>query len=210
MINVGQRLHNKRLEKGITLEQAAKATKISARFLSAIERGDYQKLPSSAYAQGFVKNYAEYLGLPKREISAIFRREFDEEKIFRVLPEGLTRSNDFPLKRIRIQQTVIIVAIVILSIMGYLLFQYRFAIINPPLEVISPKKQQIIPKTITVSGKTDSNAVVTVNEKQASVGENGDFKTEITLFPGKAKIIIKATNRLGKETIQEIPVEVKE
>lgn len=56
----------KRGKKGLSINDAADATKIRMSFISAIERGEYKKLPSGAYIQGFVKNYIEFLGLPKR------------------------------------------------------------------------------------------------------------------------------------------------
>src|SRR5436309_11870824 len=104
MVRVGQRLHEKRVQKKLTLEDIASATRIKARFLAAIESGEYTKLPSPAYAQGFVRNYASYLGLPKSEITALFRREFDEKKAYKVLPDSLTYTKEFPLKRIRSEE----------------------------------------------------------------------------------------------------------
>ncbi|MGH2637780.1 MAG: helix-turn-helix domain-containing protein, partial [Rhabdochlamydiaceae bacterium] len=71
------------------MEEIAAAIKIRPEFLSAIEKGDYQHLPSPAYASGFVTNYAAYLGFPKRETLALFRREFDEQKAYKVLPRGM-------------------------------------------------------------------------------------------------------------------------
>ena len=52
MIRVGQLLRDERVRKRLTIEEVAKATKIRTNFLSAIEKGEYKKLPSSAYAQG--------------------------------------------------------------------------------------------------------------------------------------------------------------
>jgi len=91
MVPVGQRLQRERIQKKLTIEDVAKATKIKAVFLAAIEKGEYTKLPSPAYAQGFVRNYASYLGLPKGEITALFKREFDEKKAYKVLPDSLAK-----------------------------------------------------------------------------------------------------------------------
>ena len=62
MVPLGKRLLSARTQRKLSLEEVAAATKIKARFLSAIEKGEYEKLPSPAYAKGFVKNYAAYLG----------------------------------------------------------------------------------------------------------------------------------------------------
>src|SRR3989344_231387 len=113
MIRTGQKLRDERIRRGLSIDDVAKATKIRSSFLLAIEKGDYSKLPSSAYVQGFVRNYAEYLGLSKREVLAIFRREFDEEKVFRVLPEGMVKSSDVARIPFRIHHTALIVVFLI-------------------------------------------------------------------------------------------------
>lgn len=209
MIRAGQRLHDTRIAKELTIQEIATATKIRAGFLTAIEDGDYNKLPSSTYAHGFVKNYAEFLGLPQREIVALFRREFDEEKTFKVLPEGLTKKEDFPLKRLRIQQTLLVITLLFFLLIGFLAYQYRYALISPPLEVISPKDKAVVSQNTTVLGKTDNNAVVTVNDKAVTVQANGKFSQIIALFPGTGKIVVQATNRFGKKTLIERSVIVK-
>lgn len=210
MIRAGQKLQDERVRKGLTLQDAQKATKIKAAFLSAIEKGEYKKLPSSAYVSGFVRNYAEFLGLPKSEILALFRREFDEEKVFKVLPEGLARPSEFPINRIRFKPAVFLVLVVFFALLGYIVFQYRFAIINPKLEVIYPKEQAIISsKEVAVSGKTDPNATVYVNNTSVSLDQDGNFKKNIDLFPGKTTITIKVINRFGRETVVERHIEVK-
>jgi len=209
MIRAGQRLNEQRIIKGLTIEEVSKETKIKGSYLSAIEKGEYQKLPASTYIQGFVRNYAKYLGLPEKEILALFRREFDDKKAFAVLPEGLVKE-DFPIRRIRLADTAKILIFLFLILLFYILFQYRFAIINPPLEVLSPNERAVVSsRTITVSGKTDPNATVFVNEETASLDSDGNFKKVINVFPGKIKIVIKAVNRFGKETIMERRIEVK-
>src|SRR5579871_1222382 len=92
MIRLGQWLSDERHRKGLTLEEVAKATKIKTAFLAYIEAGEYSLLPSSAYAQGFVKNYASFLGLPVKETLALFRREYAGENPVSVLPESLAKK----------------------------------------------------------------------------------------------------------------------
>ena len=58
MVKVGQKLHDARTRKSLTIDEVAAATKIQPKFITAIERSEYDKLPSPAYAQGFVSNYA--------------------------------------------------------------------------------------------------------------------------------------------------------
>lgn len=210
MIGAGQRLKEERLKRGLTLSEVSKATKIKISFLSAIEKGEYQYLPSSTYAQGFVRNFAKFLGLPEQEILALFRREFNDEGAFRVLPVGLLRKEEFPLKRIKFAETFKIVILVLIGLVFYILFQYRFAFIKPPLNIYSPKENSIVSsQTVVVSGKTDSNAAVFVNNEAALSDSSGNFKKTITVFAGKSLITIKAVNRFGKESTAERHITVR-
>jgi len=209
MIKSGEKLQQKRLEKSLSLEDVAKATKIKTEFLSYIENGEYQKLPSASYAHGFVRNYAKFLGLPDEEILAIFRREFDEDKAYRVLPKGLEQGEEFPLFKFKIRQAVLLAVIVILFFIGYLLFQYRDAFLNPPLEITSPKEGTILFSQIKVTGKTDPNATVYVEKDAVSVDQNGNFQKVINVFPGKTTITVRVVNKFSKETQKSVEINVK-
>lgn len=209
MIRAGQRLHEARLKKGLTLDEVSRATKIKTTFLSAIEKGEYQKIPEKTYAQGFVRNYAEFLGLPKSEILALFRREFDEEKIYRVLPEGLLQKEGFSLHGLKLQQATITIACIFLLLVAYILFQYRYVFLNPPLAVISPKEGDVVSsQTVTIFGKTDPNVTLYVNNDLVNLERDGSFKKSLDLFSGKATIRVKAVNRFGKETSVERQIEI--
>lgn len=210
MVPLGKRFQLARKRQNITLEQASTDLKIRPEFLQALEKGAYSNLPSAAYTQGFVGNYAHYLGLPKNESIAMFRREFDEKKVYSVLPQSMTRNAEFKVKRLRLQQTGLLILAVFLIIGGYLLYQYRYAFLSPPLEVITPKENEIIKSnTIQISGKSDPNATVMVNTNTVSVDSQGNFSKQIDLFSGKTIIQISATNRFGKKSIIQRTVEVK-
>ncbi len=210
MTNAGEKLYEERIRRGLSLEEVAKATKIRQSFLSNIEKGEYKKLPSGTYAHGFVRNYARFLGLPENELLALFKREYDEEKFQKVLPDGLLRKSDFPLKRIKFAQTFKILILVFIVLVAYIIFQYRAAIFGPSLNVSNPLENAIISsQEVTIVGKADSNSTVFINSEPASLGKDGNFKKTINVFPGKTKIIIKAVNNFNKTTVVERHIEVK-
>ncbi len=66
---MGAFLKRTREEKGIGLEAAVHATKIRSRYLLAIEEGEFEVLPGNVYARGFVRGYANYLGLDGEKIA---------------------------------------------------------------------------------------------------------------------------------------------
>ncbi|HVR43505.1 MAG TPA: helix-turn-helix domain-containing protein [Thermoanaerobaculia bacterium] len=64
----GDELRKEREIRGVSLKEIAEATKVSRRFLAAIEKDDYKKLPAPVFARGFVREYARYLGLDAEEM----------------------------------------------------------------------------------------------------------------------------------------------
>jgi cytoskeleton protein RodZ len=65
--SIGQTFRRRRTEKSFTIEQVAQDTKINAKFLRAIEEDVWDVFPARVYMEGFLKRYAEYLGLNGEE-----------------------------------------------------------------------------------------------------------------------------------------------
>jgi cytoskeleton protein RodZ len=61
---IGQKLRQARQGRELSLEQAANETHIRLHYLEALEKGDFDQLPSMAQARGFLRAYASYLGIP--------------------------------------------------------------------------------------------------------------------------------------------------
>jgi cytoskeletal protein RodZ len=63
MQTIGQRLKQVRESKRLTLEKVFEATRIRVPYLLALEADDHSAMPSPVQARGYLRNYAEYLGL---------------------------------------------------------------------------------------------------------------------------------------------------
>lgn len=210
MIRIGERLKEEREKQGYSLEDVAKATKIRLQFLQGIETGNYQGLPSSAYIQGFVKNYIDFLGLPQKQLLALFRREFDEQQYIGVLPENITAKKEISLNRIRIRQAIVLGGVILFGLLLYIFLQYRQAFFSPRLTISSPQEHAVITtQTITVAGSTESNSSVTVNSTPVVVDASGNFQKEITVFSGPTTIEVRSTNTFGKTSIIDRHIMVK-
>lgn len=61
--DVGELLRTTRQQRNVTIAEAATATRIKPSFLEALEEEDFALLPGPAYVTGFMRNYAQYLGL---------------------------------------------------------------------------------------------------------------------------------------------------
>lgn len=63
LASFGEELRREREIRGISLKEISDATKISKRFLDALERNDHKTLPAPVFTRGFVREYARYVGL---------------------------------------------------------------------------------------------------------------------------------------------------
>ena len=76
MITLGDKLRAARTERGISLEDISEETKISLRYLKAIESSDAAGLPGTVFARNFTRQYAQYVGL---NLLGIKPGELDEQ-----------------------------------------------------------------------------------------------------------------------------------
>lgn len=79
MATLGERLRAERERRGLTIEELARQTRISARFFEAIERGDLSSLPGGFFYRSFVRQYARMLGLPEDAYRSEIERSLAEE-----------------------------------------------------------------------------------------------------------------------------------
>ena len=74
MLSVGKVLQGARLEQRLDLPTVSARTKMSVRYLEAIEADDRRSLPSGFFYKSFVDQYARFLGLDTQEINAEVER----------------------------------------------------------------------------------------------------------------------------------------
>ena len=63
MFEIGNSLREARVRRGVDFAQAELATKIRGKYLRALEEEHFEVLPAETYVKGFLRTYAEYLGL---------------------------------------------------------------------------------------------------------------------------------------------------
>ena len=194
---IGRILEQKRKERGLSLEEVEQATKIRKRYLDGLERDDYAVLPAGVYAQGFLKTYANYLGLdgealsrqlksrrkPRRERGINYNTEpengFEEPLI---APTGLqgTEKRRFPTSAV---VTLLVAVLVLAVVIGALYFvgrgveASRSGEDNPPpaQPAETPKKQ----KPEKVASKQEAEvAGAQKNEAAGSEEDAGNTETK--------------------------------
>ncbi|MBI2019831.1 helix-turn-helix domain-containing protein [Candidatus Daviesbacteria bacterium] len=202
MRTVGQILKETREAKFYTLDEIEKITKIRKELLEALEADQYNKLPPSTFVQGFIKNYGKFLGLDPHKLLAIYRREFSDKKNPPRILESFTNPVDKKVFKITPAKFLgAIILILLLTFFAYLWFEYRFLTESPFLVVEQPTNQQSIEKKeVVVSGRTDPEAKVSINNQEIHVDIYGKFSQEIQLTEGSNTILITAIGKSGKMT----------
>jgi cytoskeleton protein RodZ len=73
-VSLGRLLKRRREERGIELDEAFKATRIRRHTLEALENDQWDELPPQVFVKGFLKTYAEFLGLDKERVLELYER----------------------------------------------------------------------------------------------------------------------------------------
>ncbi|MGA7613990.1 MAG: helix-turn-helix domain-containing protein [Thermoanaerobaculia bacterium] len=125
-ISLGEELRKQREIRGIGLKEIADATKISTRFLEAIEKGNLKTLPAPVFTRGFIREYARYLGLDPEDLvdrySEIAEAAVEKEEAEAPSPHrgtgahGKVISQSAPSNRGLWTTIAVVVAVVILGL----------------------------------------------------------------------------------------------
>ncbi|HEY9621070.1 MAG TPA: RodZ family helix-turn-helix domain-containing protein [Crinalium sp.] len=119
LADIGSRLRQTREDHLLTLEQVAEQTMIQARLLRALENGKLHQLPEPVYIRGFIKRYAEVLGLNGAELS----HAFPIESTIRVVGSGAAwkSSPAAQLRPIHLYAAYVLLIVAAVSGLSYLM-----------------------------------------------------------------------------------------
>jgi cytoskeletal protein RodZ len=200
-----ERLYAARERKGVDLYRAERDTKIRARYLGALERGDYRELPGAVYTKGFLRNYALYLGLDPEDVLEQWRRERgDSRDVAPVIT--VPRPIAAPRPGLTFSPSVVVVAlltVVVLAFGAYLAFQVlRFA--KPPSIAVSDPAVSVVDvdestTSYTLRGTTLAGGTVTIatpgrDPYQVSAGPDGTWTAEVDLRRGRNQFEVSSVD----------------
>lgn len=218
---LGEKFFRTRKRLGISLLETEKNTKISVKYLEALERNDYGVLPDMVYTRGFIVRYANYLNLKIENVLLLYERDLtnlqqavslkptDKSRPSLIRPnvadEILSNPNRFTITPQLVWGTSI--GFGLLSVFGYIWLQVASFAAAPPLEIVSPQGElKVSVETVEIRGQTDGDAILEINDQPVAVDETGIFRQEIKLMDGVNAIKISAKNKVDKETTKIIQV----
>ena len=94
-VPIGAVLEKARRERGLSLRDVEDATKIRTRYLEGLEREDFSVLPDAVYVQGFLKTYANFLGLNGDEMARDLRNRRSPRRERQQPSYELPQSSEF-------------------------------------------------------------------------------------------------------------------
>jgi cytoskeletal protein RodZ len=203
--SLGQTLRAAREGKRWDIARAERDTRIRARYLIALEAGDYRDLPSPVYTKGFVRNYAQYLGLDPEWCLDLYRMEANPtEKARPVITDPTAKTVEAKggaqlttSRVIRLGLFVLVAALV-----AYIGYQFVTFAGTPELTLTDPASDLAAygGTSYVLRGETAADAQITVDglreNPTATANGSGDFSIRVELLPGSNVITLVATDPL--------------
>jgi helix-turn-helix protein len=167
-IGVGPALRKARLVRGVTLQEAARDTRLRAEQLDALEREEFEALPGEVYVRGLLRTYSGYLGVdPDKVLSAYGKHARDPEPppppskvggIERALAATRIRDN---------QRLLLVAAVTLLVVLVAVGIVDRRSSAPPPADVPASASQPVAPGIglvdVALVGVRDTDARVVVD-----------------------------------------------
>lgn len=190
-------LKNARQDHSLEISEVSKKLKISAKYIEAIESETTSKFPEEPYCSLIIKDYANFLGLNGNDVLSLFRRDFAASvKSQPNVSKWQFFTPQFTFK-------IAIIASVILFV-TYLVVEYAKYNRPPPLSVNWPSNTTLNQASFDLTGVTDPESTVRINDNLIIVDQNGEFEKKITLTSSDSStIVVESKSPSGKTATQE-------
>src|SRR4051812_38915072 len=137
MFEIGNSLREARARRKLTYDQVEAETKIRAKYIRCLEDEEYDALPSGTYVKGFLRTYADYLGLDGQlyvdEYNSRFGEQHHEDQLF--------RRRERPVPRRRHGNSGVMVAlagIVAVAVLFFVAWRFGGEKATPPVDTPPP------------------------------------------------------------------------
>ena len=198
---LGEVLRAAREAKGVDVARVERDTKIRARYVEALEHGEYRELPGAVYTKGFLRNYGLYLGLDPEYLIDLYRLETRSPAAERPTMPTPPRPIGHRRRGFVVEPGVIVAAILTIVVGGliaYLGYEFVTFARTPELRITAPAGDigSWTEETYTVQGVTARNARIEISglaqNPAATADEAGHFEVTVGLVPGSNVMEISA------------------
>jgi hypothetical protein len=209
-LTLGERMKKLRSERRLSLGEISKSTKIQAKYLEYMEEGDYMKLPADVYVKGFLRSYALFMGLNENTLIKQYEREKGIHKNIKKISDTDSVRKPIKFSSFIVTPKIIIAGSIIILVLASFLYLYSEVnnfISAPRLVVLKPADgDKIDSNSVHVTGITEKDALVFINDQPILVNENGEFGEDVGLKTGLNTITVKARSKFNKEASQSLTI----
>lgn len=124
---LGDSLRLARQQSGRSLAQLSSLTRVPVRYLTAIEQNDFSTLPNRVFSIGYVRSYAEALGLDEQLAVERFKRETPDPSVPLQAPVGVAFED---VRRVS-PKVIAVGAVLVVAVIGWNVFQ-RVSLMRAP------------------------------------------------------------------------------
>jgi cytoskeletal protein RodZ len=191
MFALGSSLRDARLRQGLQVEEVEEQTRISRRYLRALEEERFELLPGDAYAKAFLGSYADFLGLDAKA----FTDEYSA-RLSKRAPEPALRFRPLPRKRpvslvvlVSLQRWPLLVAVGVAALIAVLAWQYG-APNSPPKPLSQPTAPAPAqPPTLTTPPTTPTPTLPPPTPALTLKAVRGPCWIDVHLYSASGKIV---------------------
>jgi cytoskeleton protein RodZ len=140
VFQIGSALREARERQRLELADVERETRIRARYLVALEEERFELMPAEAYAKGFLRSYADFLGLDGRLFVDEFNSRFPEPE-----PPQLTPPKERVAARWAPRAPLVLVVVLVAALLGVLAWRFGGAHHSPaaspgPRLTVAPRR----------------------------------------------------------------------
>ncbi|HEX3236962.1 MAG TPA: helix-turn-helix domain-containing protein [Gaiellaceae bacterium] len=187
MFEIGNSLREARERQGLGYPEIELATKIRVKYIRALEEEDFTSLPGDAYIRGFLRTYAEYLGLDGDVYVDEYASRFITSWRDELPPRPEKRRIRTPERHLERRAVLLVLAGIVL-VAGLVFAAFRLPGSSTHVSGVGPKKHhKTAPADALVLRGVGQGTYVEVRRSRASgkVDLQGTVEAgETHLFPG--------------------------
>jgi len=185
---LGEKLKESREEKGISLRELSLKINVDYKKLEKMEQGDFKNLDVPVYVKGYLRRYADALGMDPNELIEMYEKGFETVEI-----ETETVVKKKEEKRVSFSIIFVITVLLINLVLLYLGLKEFSHLVKEPLGVI----------------KNLSDNVISVNGKNLKPGEEMALNEGVYKVTGnEGEVLLKTKGKLWKVKLKDFEVKI--
>ena len=190
----GRELRAQRKRYRLSLAETAAKISIQVEYLLALEEGRPDRLPPGLYGEHFLLQYADFLGLDGAYLSQKFgfkqNQITDNNPFIQKVPSRKNFISMPGIIRIAAVSALVLVCVLYISLLLKNILSAPELVIIHPAQDLTTEEQ-----AITISGRTEAGATVSINETPVLADRFGNFSLEVHLKSGVNTIVVNAQKK---------------